>query len=113
MLMRRCAGRSARRSLAPYTTWVRRDLEVRRLRAGVEAGRGSGEGLVPGCAGRAGEHHSQLVRCGRRGDSKEGRGLRLGAAGDRRRRSARGPEREGNAKDRTYLLEGGASCLLG
>src|SRR5688500_19931785 len=74
--MRRCAGRSARRSLAPYTTRVRRELEVCRLRAGVEARRGSGEGLVPGRAGRAGEHHSQLVRRGRRGDSKDGRGLR-------------------------------------
>src|SRR5215218_10491909 len=52
--MRRCAGRSARRSLAPYTMWVRRELEVCRLRAGVEARRGSGEGLVPRRAGRAG-----------------------------------------------------------
>src|SRR5215204_4167993 len=67
-------------------TRVRRELEVCRLRAGVEAWRGAGEGLVPGRAGRAGEHHSQLVRGGRGGDSGDGRGLRLGAAGGRRRR---------------------------
>ena len=91
------------------------ELEVCGLRPGVEAGRGAGEGLVPGGDGRAGEHYRQLLRGERGGHSGGRRGLRRGSAGRprRRRRAARGPEREGDAQDRTHPLQGGPPGLLG
>ena len=48
----------------------RSKLEVCGLCPGVEAGRGAGEGLVPGGDRRAGEHHRQLVRGERGGHSR-------------------------------------------